>query len=226
MAKILIGNVKPVKGRDYLTQEDIDELGTHFAPQGFGLGGSARGFDINDIDNIKQSGWYYSTSPNGYMVDGFPVYFILMKVDSWWEVEGVNIVVQTLHYDNCQVRRTCDLNGWRPWEWVNPPMKVGEEYRTTEWWGAKHVYTKLIDCGALPVSGRYTVFIGEVGEIGNIIRFTGCCNYRSLPYRDPNLNGVIELSAESSYIIFDINVKEELQSQLGTAYVQIWYTKN
>lgn len=226
MAKVLIGNVKPVKGRDYLTQEDIDELGTHFAPHGFGLGGSARGFDIKDIDDFKNSGWYYSTDAYGYNVDGFPMYYILLRVDSWWETAGFNTVVQTVYYDGLEARRFCQLDGWRPWEWVNPPMQVGNEYRTTERHMAKPVYTKLIDCGALPPSGRYTVFIGDVGEIGNIIRFSGCCNYRSLPYRDPNLNGVIELSAESSYIIFDINVKEEMQSKLGTAYVQIWYTKN
>lgn len=31
MAKILIGNIKPVKGKDYLTPEDIEELGENFA---------------------------------------------------------------------------------------------------------------------------------------------------------------------------------------------------
>ena len=31
MAKILIGNVKPVKGVDYFTPEDIEEMGQSFA---------------------------------------------------------------------------------------------------------------------------------------------------------------------------------------------------
>ena len=31
MAKILIGNVKPVKGVDYFTPEDIEEMGKSFA---------------------------------------------------------------------------------------------------------------------------------------------------------------------------------------------------
>ena len=31
MAKILIGNVKPRKGVDYFTQEDIEEMGKSFA---------------------------------------------------------------------------------------------------------------------------------------------------------------------------------------------------
>jgi hypothetical protein len=31
MARILIGNVKPVKGVDYFTQEDIEKIGKSFA---------------------------------------------------------------------------------------------------------------------------------------------------------------------------------------------------
>lgn len=39
---------------------------------------------------------------------------------------------------------------WKPWEWENPPMKVDEEYRTTERWNGKPVYQKLVSLGALP----------------------------------------------------------------------------
>lgn len=35
-------------------------------------------------------------------------------------------------------------------EWVNPPMLLGVEYRTTERYLGKPVYVKLIDCGNLP----------------------------------------------------------------------------
>ena len=41
-------------------------------------------------------------------------------------------------------------SGWTPWEYVNPPMKLGVEYRTTERYLGKPVYVKLIDCGNLP----------------------------------------------------------------------------
>ena len=40
--------------------------------------------------------------------------------------------------------------GWQPWEWVNPPMILGTEYRTTERYMDKPVYTKVLDCGNLP----------------------------------------------------------------------------
>lgn len=153
MSRVKIGNVYP--SDEYLL--------ARCAPAGYGLGGSARHFDIEDIDDIKQSGWYYSSNPSGYDVNGVPVYFVQMRVDSWWEVESVNMVVQTLYYDVCQIRRICDLNGWRPWEWVNPPMAAGVEYRTTERWNGKPVYIMLANFGALPNSTDGSVWIGTNG---------------------------------------------------------------
>ncbi len=41
-------------------------------------------------------------------------------------------------------------NTWQPLEWINPPMELGVEYRTTERWLGKPVYTKAVDFGALP----------------------------------------------------------------------------
>ena len=39
-------------------------------------------------------------------------------------------------------------NTWLPWEWVNPPMQLGVEYRTTERFLGKPVYVKVVDCGS------------------------------------------------------------------------------
>lgn len=36
---------------------------------------------------------------------------------------------------------------WQPWEWVNPPMALDKEYRTTERWNGAAVYTKVIGLG-------------------------------------------------------------------------------
>ena len=45
MAKILIGNVKPVKGVDYFTQADIEEMGKSFATKE----------DVSDLANIQEN---------------------------------------------------------------------------------------------------------------------------------------------------------------------------
>ena len=40
--------------------------------------------------------------------------------------------------------------GWGQWEWNNPPMSLGTEYRTTERYNGTPIYTKLVDFGSLP----------------------------------------------------------------------------
>lgn len=42
------------------------------------------------------------------------------------------------------------LNGtWLPWEYDNPPLALGVEYRTTERYLGKSVYVKQVSCGTL-----------------------------------------------------------------------------
>lgn len=47
------------------------------------------------------------------------------------------------NYHGCAIRRTIYGSRVFPWEWVNPPMVVGVEYRTTERYLSKPVYKKL-----------------------------------------------------------------------------------
>lgn len=44
-------------------------------------------------------------------------------------------------------RRVFNNNVWGPFEWVNPPMALGIEYRTTERYLGKPVYVKLVNLG-------------------------------------------------------------------------------
>ena len=45
-----------------------------------------------------------------------------------------------------------DNGKWQPVEWINPPMELGTEYRTTERYLGKPVYVKVVDCGKCPGS--------------------------------------------------------------------------
>ena len=45
--------------------------------------------------------------------------------------------------------RTRNYSGWIPWEYINPPLKLGVEYRTTERFLGKPVYVKVVDCAPL-----------------------------------------------------------------------------
>lgn len=48
-------------------------------------------------------------------------------------------------------------------EWVNPPMELGTEYRTTERWNGKVVYMKCVNCGKMPVTSEKSIAHGIAG---------------------------------------------------------------
>lgn len=57
-------------------------------------------------------------------------------------------------------------------EWVNPPLALGVEYRTTERWLGKPVYVKAVNFGAGPSSATKTV-AHDVTNIDKAIRVWG-----------------------------------------------------
>lgn len=78
-----------------------------------------------------------------------------------------------------------NVSSWTPWEYVNPPMEAGVEYRTTERYQGNTVFTKLVDFGPLPNTTTKTVSCGVAG--GNIISwsavvFTGSGSAFSFPF--------------------------------------------
>lgn len=65
------------------------------------------------------------------------------------------------------------FNGaWEPLEWVNPPMVMGVEYRTTQRYEGKPVYVKAINFGALPVTGTTTTVSTGISG-GTLVKLTG-----------------------------------------------------
>lgn len=104
-------------------------------------------------------------------------------------------------------------------EWLNPPMVLGVEYRTTERWMGKAVYAKLVNFGALP---NATVASCEHGASATyIVRCTGAMsNGSSLPYYYGS--NYIELSATKSKI--HINSNYDYSSAVG--YVTLFYVKD
>ena len=72
------------------------------------------------------------------------------------------------YWHQCEVTRCfySPRGGWQPWEWVNPPMILGTEYRTTERCLGKPVYCKLVNCGEI-TAGTNTIAhnIASVGQM-------------------------------------------------------------
>lgn len=156
------------------------------APGGFGLGEAARTLTASDnVDNVKKNGWYTwhwdpTRQPAG-LPDEAKYHTGLMRVDSanpntYDNVQTIYIILSPPNSnpgDQCVVQRMGlkAPNVWNPWEWVNPPMELGTEYRTTERYLGKPLYKKLIEFPSLTgrdyqqVHGRDGFVISAIGEV-------------------------------------------------------------
>ena len=86
-----------------------------------------------------------------------------MKVDVGSRYD--QYVVQTIWtgyqaWRGCYVKRIRVQGVWQPWEWVNPPLIPGVEYRTTRRWNKRPVYEKSINTGALSAGTTKSVAHG------------------------------------------------------------------
>lgn len=136
------------------------------APAGYGLGGQAQ--QIDSWRNALESGFYCSTvdTPDG---SGDTWYGIVVKnleahktiVQKAWAKAGIP----------CSAERVVVNGVFGEWEWVNPPVQVGVEYRTTERWQGLPVYVRWLSVGWLPDNSELKVTVNE--EINEIFHIDG-----------------------------------------------------
>lgn len=169
-----------------------EEVGA--APAGYGLGEG----NVNDLTTLVELDAVKVNSFRNYYGEALPVERASSSNHSQGGVltiHGHKFVTQYffLRYPNrgCVLKRYTDTDGeiWGEWEWVNPPMAPGVEYRTTERYNGKPVYVKLIDFGALPnASGKDVAFYddttsrpisvaAQVGKVLDSLYFTIPANY-------------------------------------------------
>lgn len=103
---------------------------------------------------------------------------------------------------------------------LDPPMVLGFEYRTTERWANLPVYTKLVNCAALPNATTKSVAHGA--DATQIIRCEGVIRYGgNVPYWTSDTD-YCTVHADTTNII--LRTASNLSTQ--TCMVQIWYTKD
>jgi hypothetical protein len=113
---------------------------------------------------------------------------------------------------------------WMGWEWFNPPMSVGVEYRTTERWNDKPVYTKLVDCGAVTNDKIVNIMSTQV----TVHRYSGILdeNVPSPPlssYMAPNVFYELSIYKIANGVQARIFCGPDVAGQ--NLKLQIWYTK-
>ena len=202
------------------------------APDGFGIGGSAALLTSADnLDTLMKNGWFqYSLDnpPQGTLPTVLVGYASLIRVT----VAGVTCVQEAFDptdspFHGTVLRRTVYGLGAGakiyPWEWVNPPMQLGGEYRTTERYLGKPVYVKIVDCGTIPAQGTHKdlVFSSDVNSIISVTAYSPMRG-NTLPYYDTN--GVRYSIAGSGKTVMIWNYSESLLDTDVRALIK--YTKN
>lgn len=199
-------------------ENGIKQTYSDFAPAGYGLG-DINGMFCTDANTATKIGFYWLGGEGTLNV---PFYF------SWGTLlveRRQTHIYQTAKsadgYPSQQIVTRYSTNSgatWSEWEWVNPPMVPGVEYRTTERYQGKAVYVAVVDIGTLPnktlKSVEHNIFCT------NIIRFSGAkSDGTGLSYDDGT--AYVRLSATLYYIKVFTNI--DLSDQTGMA--TIYYVK-
>lgn len=176
MAKVLIGKIVPQKGTDYMTREDIKELGNYFAPVGY-VSGTYTVDTVGGLDDILSE--IYSAMAedtqeiirvNMDVEDGLidrNWFITIRKCDN--DIGHMEAVTHSTDGGSPIVCRRSVFDGFGEWAYENPPLDVGVEYMTAQLWRGKPVYTKLVDLGELPGYGESTVEFAQAGVVQWII---------------------------------------------------------
>ena len=200
------------------------------APAGYGLGGTGKLINSsNDLNAIRSGGIYYfhvesppANAPSGLM--NYAVYCVeVIPCHGTTTTQIIHINSETTErYSDSSLRRSSYGNTWLPWEWVNPPMFQGVEYRTTERYNGKAVYVKLFNIGVLPNATAIGVDYG-VENISTIVR---CYGFTTSGWALPTNN----FASGSGMISFNprptkLYVKSDIDASPYSAYGFIAYTK-
>ena len=210
--------VTPTNSGDAVNKGYVDG---NFAPNGFGLGAS--GVSVSDLNTALNCGFFAWSSdcanaPFGYgmgiTLNRFNGRYTQLLFNPWMGSRG-EIAVR--HYNSTE------------WilEWVNPPMALGVEYRTTERWNGKVVWTVLVDCGtisagenAISTNFACSAIIGSRGQLG-----TGSISQSYESARNDEYMKACNVS-RSSGKIYIVIIMGTQQSASSPCYVQVWYTKD
>lgn len=190
------------------------------APAGYGLGLAKLLTSADDINTIKANGWYHwnsSSKPKNIPTLSSTEYMSCMRV---WTNDGGICLQEIADMSNSsnkglKIQRTIYGSSVFEWEWENPPMVLGIEYRTTERYNGKAVYTKLVDFGSLPASGSKDVVHTANGIIAEVIDWYGTYAEQALP--NPSFDALVTTT------MIRITVSSDLSAY--TAQIAIKYTK-
>lgn len=152
------------------------------APDGFGLGNRNVTLTASDdLDNVTGNGWYSwgsstpANTPTLINSNSSSDYCAMFMI-------GGSQIVVSYNDRNNMAMRSKNIDGWTPWEYINPPLKLGVEYRTTERYLGKPVYVKVVDCGKFPAPGTSKLVAHGISNCTPVTVTAQMSNSNTVPY--------------------------------------------
>lgn len=196
----------------------IEQIGA--APAGYGLGGVAKKLTSDDnLDDVWGCGYYswYNQSPMNapYFDGGGGANFAVMHVTALDKYSFVQEVTYIYYgQPNLTQKRTKTDTLLGEWEWANPPMSLGVEYRTTERHNGKAVYVQAVSFGALPNAEEKLVsYSSKYGTVGGVLCVYGYTSGGiTLPYNSSYAN--YRLYASTSAVGIETDADKSSQTAI------------
>lgn len=170
-------------------QEAQARTNINSAPGGFGYGDTLASIDINNdeaafnsaldallsgLENYVTKQIRFANYPVGGQKGG-------TFVGTLYKHDATYAVLYGSSYDGGTIQKRKSAGAWQPWEWVNPPMELGVEYRTTERYLGKPVYCKVFKAfdSLTKAGGEYSAPIPNVYQVISCTGITGDWNLPS-----------------------------------------------
>lgn len=196
------------------------------APDGFGLGTSA--VAIDDYNNAVTNGWYRGGNnyPSKISYASYGMVRVdnngITKLQTFYAGDTGNAMISPF----MAIRKSTDYGAtWSEWEYVNPPMQLGVEYRTTERYLGKPVYCKLVDFGTLPNNATKNVSL----NIDNPEYLVGIWGNVDKNFNIPSNNfggGIVEDSIVTIWTnLLSVYISTNGDRSIQSAIILVKYTK-
>lgn len=201
---------------------------TAFAPADRGIGNVQWLSNATDIDTVQSTGVYSYSDGNTSANIPSPL-GELIAINRTPSI-GTQFAIDD-NYPNLRLKVRKRSGGtWQSWEWVNPPMVVGVEYRTTERSDGDPVYAKRVSyTNSAEIGNASGVAMVDIPHsisgFGKLVRIVGR-NYTSnypLPYIG-STGGITVVNAVNTTNI-RLRTKDMTWASGYTWYFDIYYTK-
>lgn len=179
-----------------------------------GLGGISKGVD--SVKDITANGYYITRgdTPGGNW----------MLCQAFITNNGKDITVEAWNLEGTfKAKRTKRNDVWGEWEYFNPPMNAGVEYRTTERYLGKPVYAMVIDCGKTAAGVRDIPLTPSLNNISNFVRHN--CIVGGYPmFESPDPSNSNKFARAYYFASFNLSVWSI--SEGFDIVLCVWYTKD